>query len=146
VQTTLGLLGGEDYSAEAVAATDCRVVLIPKSQFLTLMDSAPGFRGFVFTTFAHRMQSMMHILEKVAFQRVESRLAAVLLSLAEEGRVLATQAELATRVGTAREVVSRRLDTFARRGWVRTDRGRVHLTNPAALQRLSQAGDDGNEA
>lgn len=138
VQTTLGLLGEDDYSGEAITATDCTAVIIPKALFLALMDSAAGFRGFVFQAFAVRMNGMMHLLEKVAFQRVESRLAGVLLDLAQDGLVQATQAELATRIGSAREVISRRLDSFVRRGWVVTDRGQVRLRDPQALRRLAE--------
>jgi len=137
VQTTLGLLGDEAYTGEAIAATDVTAVLIPRSLFLSLMDSAPPFRAFVFRAFAHRMQTMMHVLEKVAFQRVESRLAQTLIDLAADGSVVATHADLATRIGSAREVVSRRLESFVRRGWVETDRGTVRLTDPAALARLA---------
>lgn len=140
VQTTLGLMGGEPYTGEAVTATECEAVMIPRALFLRLMDEAAEFRQFVFAAFAQRMSGMMHVLEKVAFQRVEARLAEALLALAEDGAVTATQAELAARIGSAREVVSRRLDGFARRGWVRTDRGRVTLTDPAALLRLATTG------
>jgi CRP/FNR family transcriptional regulator len=137
IQTTLGLLGDEDYTGEAIAATEVDAVLVPRTLFLTLMDTAPPFRAFVFRAFATRMQSMMHVLEKVAFQKVESRLAQTLLDLATDNIVTATHADLATRIGSAREVVSRRLDSFARRGWVETDRGTVRLTVPAALARLA---------
>ncbi|HEX9858009.1 MAG TPA: Crp/Fnr family transcriptional regulator [Paracoccaceae bacterium] len=137
VQTTLSLLGGESYTGEALTATDCDLVLIPRAQFLTLMDSAAPFRAFVFRAFAARMQSMMHLLERVAFQRVESRLAAALLALAEDNEIHATQADLAIKIGSAREVVSRRLDALAKRGLVETDRGRVRIINAEALHRLA---------
>lgn len=139
VQTTLGLLGGEDYSGEAIAATDCRMVLIPRPLFLSLMDGSEAFRHFVFAAFAQRMQGMMQVLERVAFTRVECRLAAELLRIAEGREVHATQAELASRIGSAREVVTRRLDQFASRGWVQTERGRVSLTDIPALRRLAAA-------
>ena len=63
IQSTLGLLGGDDYSAEAVAETDARVVLLPKDMFLGLIDDAADFRRLVFAAFAGRMQRVMHILE-----------------------------------------------------------------------------------
>ncbi len=138
IQTTLGLLGEEDYAGEAVAATACHVALIPKGMFLSLMDDVPGFRGFVFTAFATRMQNMMHLLEMVAFQKIECRLAGALLELEEDGLVMATQAVLAARIGSAREVVSRRLDHFTRQGWVETDRGQVRIRDRATLQRLAE--------
>ena len=139
VQTTLGLLGGEDYTGEAIAATPCRLILVPKARFLNLMDQSPAFRAFVFSAFARRMQGMMHVLERVAFIRVESRLAEALLALAEDGEVRATHQELAARIGSAREVVSRRLEVFARDGWVATERGAVRLVDPVALGRLASA-------
>ena len=139
VQSTLGLLGGEDYSGEAIAATDVRAVLIPKAEFLSLMQLSPAFRGMVFSAFAARMQGMMHLLERVAFGRIEARLASALLSRAEGEVVQATHQDLATTIGSAREVVSRRLEGFARAGWVATERGRIRLTDAAALRRLAAA-------
>lgn len=140
VQTTLGLLGGEAYSGEAVAAADCRLILVPRGVFLDLMDRSAPFRTFVFRTFAERMQGMMHVLERVAFKRIESRLAQALIDRAEGAEVRATHQDLATAIGSAREVVSRRLEAFAREGWVETERGAVRIADPAALRRLAAAG------
>jgi len=138
IQSTLGLMGGEDYTAEAVADEDSRVVLMPKALFLQLLDDSPSFRTLVFAAFAGRMQTMMHLLEKIAFQRVECRLAAHLLDRAAPcGQLTATHQELATAVGSAREVISRRLDAWSRRGWVKTTRGKVEITDPEALKTLS---------
>ncbi|MCB2135733.1 MAG: Crp/Fnr family transcriptional regulator [Rhodobacteraceae bacterium] len=141
IQTTLGLLGGEDYSGEAVAATACRLVLVPKVLFLELMDRSAGFRQFVFSAFAIRMQGMLHVLERVAFQRVESRLAQALIDRALDGTVQATHQELATAIGSAREVISRRLEAFQRQGWVVTERGTVRLADMDALRRLAAVAD-----
>ncbi|WP_084863866.1 Crp/Fnr family transcriptional regulator [Salibaculum halophilum] len=138
VQTTLGLMGGEPYTGEALTARETEVVTVPKVLFLRLMDDSDVFRAFVFRAFAQRMKSTMHVLEKVAFHKIESRLAEALLDLAEGDHVTATQAELASRIGSAREVISRRLDGFARRGWVRRDRGHVTLLDRAALARLAR--------
>ncbi|MDP2085554.1 MAG: Crp/Fnr family transcriptional regulator [Gemmobacter sp.] len=139
VQTTLGLLGDAPYTAEALAVTDCRVVSIPAPQFHDLMNQSAPFRGFVFRAFAARMADMTALLERVAFTRVEARLAAALLELAQGDTVQITQADLAARIGTAREVVSRRLDAMARQGQVTTDRGRIHLIDRDALARLATA-------
>jgi CRP/FNR family transcriptional regulator len=133
VQTTLGLMAGEPYSGEALAVTESRVVMIPRALFLRLLDSEPGFRGFVFSALGRRMQDVTRLLEQVAFASIESRLAAALLELSEDNLVHATQAELAARIGSAREVVTRRLDAFQRAGWVTTDRGTVRLLDPTSL-------------
>ena len=137
IQTTLGLLGDEPYSGTAATVSEVEVVVIPKPQFLRLMDRDPAFRGFVLRSFGQRMADLTRLLEAVAFGRVEARLAGALLDLSEGGVVRATQSEIAARIGSAREVVSRKLDVFAKSGWVATDRGEVLLRDLPALRRAA---------
>ncbi|MCB1330240.1 MAG: Crp/Fnr family transcriptional regulator [Maritimibacter sp.] len=140
IQSTLGLLGGDDYSAEAVATGPTRLVLIPRPVFLELLDSSPAFRKVVFAAFAERMQAMMQLIETMSFMRVEARLAALILERADEEGVLAiTQAEVARAIGTAREVVSRRLDKLAHAGTLRTERGLIRIRDRAALEALAES-------
>jgi CRP/FNR family transcriptional regulator len=134
IQSTLGLLGGEDYSAEAVVEADAAVVLLPRATFLEMLDTDRAFRNIVFTAFAQRMQSTMQILERVAFQPVDARLAGFLLARADGGEVQATQQDIASAIGSAREVVSRRLDAMKRRGWLTHERGRITILKPDALR------------
>jgi CRP/FNR family transcriptional regulator len=122
-----------------VARTESEIVLVPRETFLGLMDESPAFRGFVFAAFAARLQSMMHLLDRVAFQRVETRLAECLLARAEDGRLMGTHAEIAVKIGTAREVVSRRLDALARRGIVALERGQVRILDAQTLSELAEA-------
>lgn len=137
VQTVLGLLGEEDYSAEAVAETAIDIVMIPKSMFLDLIASSASFRKLVFQAFANRLQSIMHVLEQVAFIKVESRLAAALLERSNDaGLVHNTHQELATAIGSAREVISRRLELFAKKGLVTLERGTIQITNKTGLMAL----------
>lgn len=138
MQTTLSLMGGETYTGDASAATDCEVVAIPRAMFLALMDDTPAFRAFVFAAFGQRMREMVALLSTLAFHRLESRLAALLLARAVAGLVSATQQELAAALGSAREVISRRLDGFARRGWVATTRGQVRLLDEGALRAIAE--------
>lgn len=137
VQTTLGLLGEEPYTGTAATVVDCATVIIPKVLFLRLMDEDANFRSFVLRSFGQRMGDLTRLLESVAFGRVDARLASALLDLADGQVVRATQSEIAARIGSAREVVSRKLDAFAKSGWVTTERGEVHLRDPAALRRAA---------
>jgi CRP/FNR family transcriptional regulator, anaerobic regulatory protein len=137
IQSTLGLLGGDDYSAEATATTPTRLVLVPRPVFLELLDRSPAFRKVVFAAFAERMQAMMQLIETMSFMRVEARLAALILDRADEdGSLAMTQAEIARAIGTAREVVSRRLDRLARAGAIRAERGRIRIRDRAVLEAL----------
>jgi CRP/FNR family transcriptional regulator, anaerobic regulatory protein len=137
VQTTLGLLGDEAYSGAAVVTNAARLVLIPKAPFMALMDDDPAFRRYVMRAFGRRMADLTHLLEQVAFARIDVRLAAALLELVEQGQVTATQAELAARIGSAREVVTRALHSFATAGLIRTERGHVEILDPVGLRQLA---------
>jgi CRP/FNR family transcriptional regulator len=137
VQSTLGLLGENDYSAEAVAETDVEAVMIPKSVFLGLLGKSERFRNFVFQAFAKRLQSVMQVLERVAFIRIEERLAAALLERADaDGLVKNTHQELATAIGSVREVVSRRLENLAKKGLLALERGNIRVTDRDGLAAL----------
>ena len=139
VQTTLGLMGGNAYSAEAVCETDCAFVLLPRPLFDTLLQTSPIFRKYVFSSFSERMQNMMRLLEQIAFVRIEARLATALLERADSNnQIKATHQELATMIGSAREVVSRRLEGFAKQDAVQLDRGVVTITDSNTLKELSQ--------
>ncbi|WP_370225023.1 Crp/Fnr family transcriptional regulator [Pararhodobacter marinus] len=140
IQSTLGLMGDEPYTGEAITVRDTRLALIPAPLFRALMDRSGPFRAQVFHAFATRMSEMTQLLERVAFTRVEARLAQALLDLGPEGLVTATHAELAARIGSAREVVSRRLEALARRGMVGTERGRILLCDLPGLRQLASVG------
>ncbi len=143
LQTTLGLLGDAPYHGEGVAETDAEGYLIPPALFLRLMAQSEGFRSFVFRAFAHRLSDSLFVLEQVAFVKVEERLVRELLQRADaEGRVSATHQQLAVAIGSAREVVSRRLDALASAGLIALERGGLRLSDRARLaQRLAAARD-----
>jgi len=137
IQTTLGLMGDAPYSGEAMTVTPARLVMIPPAEFARLMHGSEVFRAFVFRAFAARMAELTALLESVAFTRIEARLARALLDLAQGGQVTATHAELAARIGSAREVVSRQLERWAGQGLIATQRGQITLLDLAQLGRIA---------
>jgi CRP/FNR family transcriptional regulator, anaerobic regulatory protein len=141
ILATLALLASESYSAFAVTETAVEAVGLPATTFHDLMARSAAFRGFVFNAQAARMADLMAVIQNVAFASIEARLAARLLALAADNRELAiTHQQLAAEIGSAREVVSRHLKTFERRGWVSLGRGRVELRNAAPLRAAAQTG------
>jgi CRP/FNR family transcriptional regulator, anaerobic regulatory protein len=137
--TTACLMGYEDYPAEAIAETDVRAVAIPRATFDDLIARSPEFRKFVFTAFSARVTSLFHIIDDVAFSRMDIRLAQKLIELSHGGSsVLATQQQLASELGTAREVVGRMLSEFSRRGWVSATRGSITINDRSALEALAR--------
>ena len=143
VQTTLALLGDRRYEGEARATEDAEAVAIPRPVFDRLMVESAAFRVFVFASFGRRLSDVIRLLEKVAFLPGESRLAALLLLRAGASATVAvTHQELAAAIGSAREVVSRRLDLLRDRGVVALARGRVTIRDRQALEKIAALGDD----
>ena len=140
VLTTACMLAFEDYSADGTAETDVTAVAIPRQTFDDLVAKSPVFREFVFTAYSRRITDLFTLIDDIVFQRMDVRLAARLLELADaEGIVRATHAVLATELGTAREVISRTLSEFQRRGWVEQARGEVRLVGRTGLERLAKS-------
>ncbi len=132
----LCLLSGRPSPAAATAETDVEAIVYPRSLFLRWMADHEAMRAFVFGILADKVGDMMTLIEEVAFQRMDRRLAAYLVERGgAAGSVLeCTHETVAADLGTAREVVSRLLKTFEQRGLVSLARGRIRIVDPAALQ------------
>jgi len=140
VLTTACMLAFEDYSADGIAETDVRAVAIPRATFDELAARSPVFRNFIFKAYSRRITDLFTLIDDIVFQRMDVRLAARLLELAGEGDVVhATHQVLANELGTAREVISRTLSEFHRRGWVEQSRGEVRLVGRSGLERLARS-------
>lgn len=138
--TTACLMGYEEYQAEAIAESDVEAVAIPRATFDDLIARSAEFRRFVFTAFSTRVTNLFRIIEDVAFSRVDVRLAQRLLELSDpKGHIDLTHQQLAAELGTAREVISRQLNEFQRRGWISTSRGAIDIARPDALRQLAAA-------
>ena len=139
VLTTACLLAYEDYLATGLAETDVQAVAIPRRVFDDLISKSAIFRQFVFAAFSRRMTDIFKIIDDVAFRRMDVRLAQKLLLMAGDSDTLKiTHQQLATELGSAREVVSRLMQEFQRRGWVSSSaRGEVSIVHKAELQRIA---------
>jgi CRP/FNR family transcriptional regulator len=130
------LLGNSAYSASGVAETDVVLLRIPPALFQKLMVESEPFRRFVFGMYGERLSEVMELVEAVAFQRLDARLAQLLI---RRGPVLhATHQSLADELGSVREIVSRLLRSFEDRGWVRLERERVTVLDLKALAAHAQ--------
>lgn len=138
--TTACLMGYEEYQAEGLTETRVRAVAVPRLLFDELIASSREFRQFVFTAFSRRVTNLFRVIEEVAFERIDVRLAQRLIQLAAgSNQVSATHQELANELGSAREVISRQVHELQRRGWIKAQRGTVEIADMAALLRLANS-------
>lgn len=141
VLTTACLLAYEDYSAEGIAQTDVQAAAVPREVFDALVGQSKLFRDFVFAAFSKRITDLFLMIDEVAFQRLDVRLADRLVELSNDTDAVATtHQKLSVELGTAREVISRQLQEFQRRGWIAQSRGKLRLLDRKQLEMLAQHG------
>ena len=105
--------------------------------FDDLISQSKEFRTFVFSAYSRRITDLFHVIEDIAFQRMDIRLAQKLLALGQGGVVKATHQQLAAELGTAREVISRQLSEFQRRDWIKQSRGTIEVLDAGSIARLA---------
>jgi len=135
ILTTSCLLSHQRYPAEGITETDIRAISIPVARFDEGVAGSAGFRSFVFSSYGRRIADLILLVEDVAFGRMDIRLGQYLLDKADdEGNVAGTHQAMAAELGTAREVVSRQLKEFERRGWLKLGRGVISISDLSALK------------
>jgi CRP/FNR family transcriptional regulator len=132
------LFSGLPYGASAVTQGAVEMQLIPPAAFDRLMNEA-AFRRFVMAQFTQRLSDLMALLDAVFTHRLDQRLALRLVAhAAGNGGVCAmTHQQLADELGSIREVVSRLLKQFADEGWIRIERGAIHILALDQLKRFA---------
>ncbi len=137
VLTTACMLAEEAYSAEGIAETEITTIVLPKPAFDMLVAEEEAFRRFVFAAYSKRLIDLLRVVDEVAFGHLDVRLAERLLVLAGNLKeISATHQQLASELGTAREVVSRILSDFQKRNLIAQSRGRITLLDKNALKIL----------
>src|SRR3989338_5574135 len=135
ILTSSCLLGHTRYHARGIAEQALEIVLLPAASFNTLLGSHEAFRSYVFHLFSDRLTDLMQLVSAVAFQKLDQRLARLLISKSHP--IHTTHQALADELGSAREMVSRLLKGFAEQGWVKLGREQIDVTDVAALRKFA---------
>lgn len=149
---TLGegpLFDGGGYIASAVALAPTRVLLLSRAEVLHLCQRRPVVALAMLKTLARRVRHFAGIVSDLAFRPVTERLARH-LDTAVAGPVkpgtrielTLTQAQLAARLGTVRELVARAFAQLEESGVISRDRSRVTIRDPARLAALARGDEE----
>ena len=137
VLTANAILSQKTFPAIAVVEKDAEAVMIPADIFRQWVAKYDLWREFVFELLSQRLSSVMEIVEEVAFRRMDERLASLLLTRSRvQSPMRITHQEIAAELGSSREVISRLLEDFSKRGFVRVGRGEIDVLDKAGLQTL----------
>jgi CRP/FNR family transcriptional regulator len=137
VLTATCILNGGRFPAVAEAEGDADLLLVPARLFARFVEEEKDWRRFVFSLYSRRLESVLTLVEEVAFQHVDARIASHLLARASQpgGVVRQTHARIAYELGTSREVVTRILKDFESLALVATRRGAVEVLRPEELKK-----------
>lgn len=136
VLTTSCLLSDTLYTANGVTETAVTALLVPASDFRRGLQHSQPLRDFIFKQYSKRLGELLHLVNALAFECLDVRLAQCLLTQAENGQVSMTHQALASEIGSTREVISRRLKEFEHLGWVKLHRGMIDICNTTKLSQL----------
>jgi CRP/FNR family transcriptional regulator len=140
----LPLFDGGPYPASVRAATDVVTYFINKEDFYRLCRAHPAITLKILAKVGARLRHLVATIESITFGSVTARLARLLLDMSREsGRdefpLGATHQELAFRLGTVREVVSRNLMRFRADGLVRVEGQELAILDRVGLEREAAA-------
>jgi CRP/FNR family transcriptional regulator, cyclic AMP receptor protein len=140
----LPVFDGGNYPASVSAVEDCVLLFISKQDFQALCLAHPHVALKVLRVVGARLRKLVGIIEELSFTTVRHRLAAFLMRLAQregertaEGIVItlsSSNQELASQIGTVRELVSRNLSRFQSEKLIQMDGRRIVIPNLKALE------------
>lgn len=135
VLTTSCLFGDDGFPAEGITETEVTVIAIPAKVFHQTLEESVIFRQFVFSTFGKRLTDVISRMEILCSSTIEHQLVKVLLFLSKNNaHIKITHQELASEVGSVREVISRQLKKFENKQWIRLGRGNIEVLDEAGLR------------
>jgi len=140
VLTTSCLFGNKNYPAEGSTETDVIALAIPSARFNDALQQSITFREIVFSAFSSHLSELIELVEEVAFGKIDVRLAKLLLSQRDENNTItSTHQNIATELGSAREVISRQLKELETKGFIKINRGNIEIKDIAQLEDISGA-------
>ncbi len=127
--------------ATVTALEETRLWVIPRQTLLQLLDTNPRMARSIIQDLAGRITHLISLVEDLSLRTIEARLARLLLEQAV-GEVLqrqkwANQTEMASRLGTVPDVVSRTMLKLVERGLIQMSRNEIIILNRVELEKIA---------
>lgn len=139
---TVALLSEKPFPASAIAGELSAILKLPKEDFRELEKKFPGLTSSIAKTMGRRLITAHEIMQTMAAEKVEVRIARILLKLfkeqTSEGKtpISITRQELADMVGTTVETSIRVLSKFKKKKIITSMRGKIWIKNISALETM----------
>jgi CRP-like cAMP-binding protein len=135
------------YPANAVAMEDSEVLKISRRNLMRLVDRFPNLMYCIALQLGDRMKSSYDSLKNIALERVEARIAALLLKLSNKVGVETntgvlidmrlTKQDVADMVGTTVETSIRTFSKFKKQGLLTDSNGKIIIKDIEGLMSFS---------
>lgn len=145
----LPVFDGGPYPASAMATEDAEIAFISRRDFNAFCLEHPEVALKVLSVVGARLRQLVGIIEELSFTTIRQRLIAVLVKLAQnEGRMTprgtefllpGTHQELASQLGTVRELISRNLMRLQAEGLIEVDARQIVVKDMKSLSELLEA-------
>ncbi len=115
---------------KAVVEEKVTVLFVPIQVHEQLTDEFKQWKDFVSSTYQHRFQEMLTVLDAIAFKRMDERLMNYIVTKMKQLRtneLHTTHQEVANELGTAREVISRLLKQLEKKKWIELGRNVIYI-------------------
>ena len=148
----IAAIDGAPRSANVTTLSRSRICAMPAGIFLEILKQSPEIALTIMRLLSQRIRSLNNRLAEHSYLQAKHRLYSELLRLSKpraankDHRIVSpppTQSQLAERIGSRREVVSRELNALERQGHVEKARGGIIIVNVPELQRRISEGWNG---
>jgi CRP/FNR family cyclic AMP-dependent transcriptional regulator len=140
----IALLDGRERTADAVATTDCELLVIDRREFIPFVQGQPALAMKLIDLLCTRLRWISDHVEQIVLPNLPGRLAKALLRLAEkhgtavaEQKLAITQLELSQMIGMSRESINKQLRAWADQKLVRLERGGIVMLDKDTLDEIA---------
>lgn len=115
---------------KAVVEEKASLLFIPIQLHEQLVDEYKQWKDFVSSTYQHRFQELLTVLDAVAFKRMDERLMNYIVTKMKQlksNELHTTHQEVANELGTAREVIPRLLKQLEKKKWIELGRNVIYI-------------------
>ncbi|MBC7247409.1 MAG: Crp/Fnr family transcriptional regulator [Actinobacteria bacterium] len=144
------IFDGQPYPMTAQALDDVEVLSISRSDFFAFLRDNPDLALEIITELGTRLREAQNTIRALAMERVEWRIARVLLMLSRKAGTAGkdgvsidlplTRQDIADMAATTVETAIRVLSNFKKLGLVDTDKGRIVLRDRKKLEDMVSEG------
>lgn len=118
-------------TVKAVAEENTEVIMLPVELLDSWMSKYPGWKQFVMQTFQNRFRELINTIDSIAFLKLDERLIRYLTDRYKQtgiAKLHETHQDLALKLNTSREVISRLLKKLENDGRIKLSRNFIDFT------------------